>query len=164
MMELFLNISMRPGKKIMAIAICFLLTLHVNAQLVKPAFDKHLADSLGADEYGMKMYVLVILKTGSNKVQDKQKADSLFLGHMQNINRLVKAGKLVVAGPFETNEKKYEGIFILNVTTIEEAKPLLEMDPAIKAKALDVELFQWYGSAALPMYLKFHEQVKSKDF
>lgn len=33
-------------------------------------FDKALADSLGADQYGMKMYFLVILKTGSDQITD----------------------------------------------------------------------------------------------
>ena len=110
------------------------------------------------------MYVLVILKPGSNKIDDKQKADSLFIGHLQNIGQLAKIGKLVAAGPLKKNEKGYEGIFVLNVRTIEEANTLLETDPAIKAKMLDTELFQWYGSAALPLYLKYHDNVKKKDF
>ena len=35
-------------------------------------YDKKLADSLGADEYGMKKYVLAILKTGSFKLLNKK--------------------------------------------------------------------------------------------
>jgi hypothetical protein len=31
-------------------------------------------------------------------------------------------------------------------------------------KALDAELFQWYGSAALPLYLKYHDNVKKMNF
>lgn len=58
-----------------------------------------------------------------------------------------------MAGPLQKNEKSYGGIFILNVEAIEEAKALLETDPAIKAQLLDSELYGWYGSAALPLYL-----------
>jgi len=36
-----------------------------------------LADALGSDDYGMKMYVLVILKTGAASF-DKKITDSLF--------------------------------------------------------------------------------------
>jgi len=54
---------------------------------IERKYNKQLADSLGADDYGMKIYVLVILKTGKAKIEDKQKADSLFLGHLQNIKR-----------------------------------------------------------------------------
>jgi uncharacterized protein YciI len=98
------------------------------------------------------------------KMEDKQKTDSLFLGHLQNIKRLAEAGKLIVAGPLKKNAKEYEGIFILNVRTIDEANILLETDPAIKSKALETELFQWYGSAALPLFLKYHDNVRKKDF
>ncbi len=136
----------------------------LHAQSNNSAYDQQLADSLGGDDYGMKAYVLVILKTGSATIKDKAVTDSLFRGHMQNIKTLAEAGKLVVAGPLQKNEKAYRGIFILNVATIEEAKALLVTDPAVKANLLDSELFTWYGSAALPMYLKFHQKVEKKTF
>lgn len=145
---------------IVLIVCCF----SANAQTSNAKYDKALADSLGADDYGMKMYVLVILTTGANKIENKTITDSLFAGHMQNIKRMVNAGKLAVAGPFKKNEKNYRGIFILNVNTIEEAKDLLANDPAIQAKLLDAEIYNWYGSAALPMYLPASEKVGKKSF
>lgn len=131
----------------------------VYAQNQPPAFNKALADSLDADKYGMKMYVMVILKTGSATITDKVTVDSLFKGHMDNIGHLADRGKLVVAGPFQKNEKQYRGIFILNTSSLEEARALLQTDPAIKAQLLDTELFNWYGSAALPLYLKHHPEI-----
>jgi uncharacterized protein YciI len=83
---------------------------------------------------------------------------------MRNIGRLANEGKLIVAGPMQKNTAGYRGIFILNVKTVDEAKLLLDTDPAIKAGLLEPELYQWYGSAALPMYLKFHDHVKKKNF
>ena len=130
------------------------------AQSDNPNYNKVLADSLGGDEYGMKGYVLVILKTGTNKIDNKQRTDSLFKGHLENIRRLASLGKLVVAGPLGKNEKTYRGIFILNVKTIDEASSLLSTDPTIKEKLLEPELYRWYGSAALPMYLKSHEEIE----
>jgi uncharacterized protein YciI len=131
---------------------------------VNPKYDKTLADSLGADEYGMKMYVLVLLKTGTAKINDKKITDSLFAGHMKNIQRLADEGKLSVAGPLQKNDKNYRGIFILNVKTIDEANTLLQTDPTIKAQVLDAELYGWYGSAALPMYLPASEKVNKLNF
>lgn len=131
-----------------------------NAQTENPNYDSKLAESLGADDYGMKMYVLAILKTGSNKIDDKEKLNELFKGHMDNINRLAKDGKLIVAGPLKKNDKNYRGIFILNAKTIEEANELLLTDPAIKEKLFEVEVFEWYGSAALPEYLKIHDKIE----
>jgi hypothetical protein len=78
---------------------------------------------------------------------------------MANIGRLVEEGKLIVAGPMKKNEKNYRGIFILNVKK-EEAVSILDTDPAIKAKLLEPEIYEWYGSAALPVYLPYHEKVQ----
>lgn len=129
-----------------------------------PNFDKTLADKLGGDDYGMKSYFLVILKTGTNTTTDKELISNSFRGHMDNINRLVKEGKLIVAGPLGKNENNYRGIFILNdLKSLEEAKELLQTDLAIKNELLDYEIFTWYGSAALPEYLPFSDKIwKSK--
>ena len=148
-----------------SIVIFFALSfLYLNgfAQADNPKYDKALADSLGGDDYGMKSYILVILKTGTNRTAKKETADSLFKGHIANIIRLASLGKLIVAGPIKKNDKSYRGIFILNVSTIEEANALLTSDPAIKEQLLEAELFQWYGSAALPEYLKVHEKIEKK--
>ena len=152
----------------MVCRLLFALTLLMAAPFLKaqssnPEYDKALADSLGADNYGMKMYVLVLLKTGP-ETKDKKTTDSLFSGHMKNIKRLVEMGKLVVAGPLQKNEKEYRGIFILNVKTIEEAATLLQTDPAIYAGLLVPELYGWYGSAALPLYLPASKKVNRENF
>lgn len=107
----------------------------------------------------MKTYILVILKTGNNQTTDKALINNSFRGHLNNINRLVAQGKLIVAGPLGKNEKTYRGIFILNVSTFDKANELLQTDPAIKEGLLNVELYNWYGSAALPKYLKFSEKI-----
>ena len=125
-----------------------------------PNYDKTLADKLGGDDYGMKSYFLVILKTGTNTTTDKELISNSFRGHMDNINRLAEEGKLIVAGPLGKNENNYRGIFILNnLKSIEEAKELLQTDLAIKNDLLDYEIFTWYGSAALPEYLPFSDKV-----
>lgn len=148
---------------LIAVISAFALHCQVSAQSGPSRYNKSLADSLGADDYGMKKYVLVILKTGKRVNVGKATQDSLFTGHMKNIGRLVEAGKLVVAGPMQQNEKSYRGIFILNVSTLEEAALLMDTDPAIKGGLLEPELFGWYGSAALPMYLKYHSLVQKKE-
>lgn len=132
---------------------------NILAQKANPNYDEALSKKLGADDYGMKNYVFVILKTGENKTTDKEERNRLFRGHMENIQRLVGNGKLVVAGPFGENDKTWRGLFILNVKTVEEAKELVQTDPAIKAGIFDVELVPWYGSAALPEYLPASDKI-----
>lgn len=125
-----------------------------------PNYDIALAEKLGADDYGMKNYIFVILRTGSNKTTDKTFISNAFRGHLDNINKLVEQNKLIVAGPLGQNVNNYRGIFILNnVASFEEANELLQTDPAIKAGLLDAELYNWYGSAALPQYLEFSDRV-----
>lgn len=147
-------------KRIIILSLLCLSGLSLKAQEPKPQYNKALADSLGADEYGMKMYYLVLLKTGPEQIADKEKVKQLFAGHMENIGRLAQAGKLVVAGPMGKNDKQYRGIFILAVKTRKEAEDLLTTDPAVKSGLLAVELYEWYGSAALPVYLDVHKQIE----
>ncbi|HVG17379.1 MAG TPA: hypothetical protein VM935_20565 [Chitinophagaceae bacterium] len=155
----------RNSQVLKTIITCLLVSysLYAGAQNTSPKYDKRLADSLGSDDNGMKRYVLAILKTGTATGYDKIMTDSLFRGHMQNIGKLAKMGKLVVAGPLQKNGKNYRGIFILNVSTIAEAALLLDTDPAIRGRLLDSELYGWYGSAALPLYLPAHETLQKKS-
>lgn len=147
-------------KTITVLTFLCLFSLPGLAQSVNPAYDPSLAKTLGGDDYGMKSYVMVILKTGPNNISDKATRDKLFEGHLKNIGRLADLGKLVVAGPLGKNEQTYRGIFILDVKSLDEARELLQTDPVIKEKVMEADLFTWYGSAALPEYLKAHKKIE----
>lgn len=134
------------------------------SQTTNANYDSTLAKKLGADEYGMKTYVMVVLKTGTNKNTDKKLIDSCFAIHMSNMGVMVKAGKLIVAGPFGKNEDSFRGIFILNVKDFEEAALLLQNDAAIKEKLLEPVFYKWYGSAALPEYLPASDKIWKTGF
>ena len=127
---------------------------------VNPNYDKVLAEKLRADDYGMKSYFLVILKTGTNTTASKDLITKSFRGHMDNINKLVKEEKLCVAGPLGKNDKAYRGIFILhNIADMDAAKAILQTDPAIQTGLLDFDIYNWYGSAALPEYLPASDKI-----
>lgn len=138
------------------------LNLTSFAQETESKYDEKLAKSLNADERGMKKYVFCILKTGTNTTATKEESQKLFEGHMTNIGKLAKEGKLVLAGPFMKNDRNYRGIYIFNVETIEEAKALVATDPAIQSNLLEAELTPWYGTAALQEILKIHEKITKK--
>jgi uncharacterized protein YciI len=129
------------------------------AQADNKAYNKALADSLGADEYGMKNYFFVILRTGPANTDDKEKVSQAFRGHLDNISRLVKINKLIIAGPFGKNDKEYRGLYIFSAADRKEMDELLATDPAIKEGYLVPEVFEWYGSAALPMYLEYSKKI-----
>lgn len=122
-------------------------------------YDSVLAEELGADQYGMRSYVIAFLKAGPNRDQDSITAVELQRAHRANINRLAREGKLVVAGPF-LDGGEMAGLFIFNVATIEEARELTKSDPAIKEGRLIMELHPWYGSAALVQVNNIHNTIK----
>lgn len=125
-------------------------------------FEDDLAKALGADEYGMKTYVMAFLKKGPNRNLDSTAAAELQRAHLDNINRLAKDNKLVIAGPF-MDHGDIRGIYIFDVESIEDAKILTESDPAIKAGSLIMELHQWYGSAALMKVNEIHGKISKKE-
>lgn len=130
----------------------------------KAKFNQELATSLGADQYGMKPYTIVMLTTGTAKIEDKTKMGTLMKGHMENIGKLANEGKIVVAGPFlEKNKENYRGMFIFNTKSKEEAEQWVKTDPAVQAGIFSYEIFPWYGSAALPLYLKHHDEISKEN-
>ena len=104
---------------------------------------------------------MAFLRKGPNREKDSLKRDELQRAHMDNINRMAKAGQLVVAGPFMDNSE-IRGIYIFNVATVEEAKKLTETDPLIQSGGLVMELKPWYGSAALMKVVEMHDRVAKK--
>ncbi|KIA93955.1 MULTISPECIES: YciI family protein [unclassified Flavobacterium] len=149
-------------KKAIVLLVFLFMNVIVFSQETEVKFDENLAKSLNADDYGMKKYVFCLLKSGTNTTASKEETKKLFEGHMANIGKLAKEGKLVVAGPFMKNDKNYRGIYIFNVATIEEAKALVATDPAINANLLEAELIPWYATAALQETLKIHEKIAKK--
>ncbi len=128
-----------------------------------PDFDQALADSLKADDYGMRMYYFVVLKTGENNNSDQEFLKRIFGGHMENIRKLSEEGKLVVAGPFGKNDAAYRGLLILNANSIEEAAKLVKSDPAVAENVFAYDIFPWYGSAALGVYLDTHKKIAKNN-
>lgn len=122
------------------------------------AFDSIKAQAYGADDYGMKKYVIAFLKRGPNRSLDKDSAASLQNAHMANIGKMAEAGKLVLAGPFYGNDD-LRGLYVFNVQSIAEAEALTNTDPAIIAGSLEMELKEWYGSAALMAINEIHTSI-----
>ncbi len=121
-------------------------------------YDADLARSVGADENGMRAYVLVILKTGPNKVAAGPERDAMFKGHFANINRLAAEGKLAVAGPLDGVDG-WRGLFVLAVADIDEAARITATDPVISAGEMVAEFHKFYGSAALMLVGQHHDRV-----
>ena len=124
-------------------------------------YDAALAKQLGADDYGMRSYVMVILKTGPNDktLTDKEQRAEIFKGHFSNMRALAEDKHLILAGPFGDPEGIKRGLYIFNVKTVKEAQKLVMTDPAVEAGIFTPEFTPYYGSAALMQVNSLHKRI-----
>lgn len=146
---------------LVAMSLITVASVHAEDASAKPEskFDAALAHKLGADERGMRRYVLVILKTGPKRMPDGDARKAMFAGHMANIGRLAKEGKLALAGPFEDSKDGWRGLFVFAVDSVDEAKKLTDTDPVIVNGEMAAEYHPWYASAAVMQIPELHEKL-----
>jgi uncharacterized protein YciI len=130
-----------------------------------PAYDAALAQKVGADEMGMRKYVLVILKTSAKPVPKGPERDAMFRGHFANMKKLADAGQLAFAGPFgdsNAGEGSWRGLFVFAVPTIDEARALTATDPVLQQGEMVAEYHELYGSASLMLVPETYLKVAKK--
>lgn len=104
------------------------------------------ASCLAQDQEGnppaeiVKYYFVELITNPAKPDLPKAQVDSIQTAHMANIGKLVEDKKLVLAGPFENGG----GIFILKVSSQEEAEELAAQDPAVSAGRLLTKIRPWY--------------------
>jgi uncharacterized protein YciI len=91
--------------------------------------------------YGQtKNYTIVFLHKKSDGAQlSQEESKKIMDGHMANMGRLSKEGKLLAAGPFEGGG----GLFIMNSTNEEEVKSWISTDPGVQAKRWNIEILPY---------------------
>ena len=141
--------------------VCLVLSFLSLAQDAN-TYDKALAEKLGADDYGMKSYVMVTLITGNAKNLSEEETKAAFAGHFSNMSKLAEEGKLVVSGPYVDARPK-RGFFIFNTVSIDEAEEWVKTDPAIISGLLDYQLDKVYSSAALMTVADTHKTLSKQD-
>lgn len=101
----------------------------------------------------MRTYGFVLLRRGPAWTPESTPETKRILeGHLANIKAMARAGKLVVAGPFDADPTQKDapaGIFIFDTTNADEIRALIAKDPAIRAGRLVAEILPWYGPAGL---------------
>lgn len=148
---------------IMVFSACQPSTETMESPSITSGFDSLKALEYGADDYGMRKYVVAFLKSGPNRDLSPEKAKELQVAHMKNIRAMADAGKLVLAGPFY-DDGELRGLYFFDVENLEEAKALTNSDPAIQAGSLVMELKEWYGSAALMAVGDIHKNISKIKF
>lgn len=128
-----------------------------------PAFDAELASELGADDLGMRRYVMAFLKSGPKPSESPETARELQAAHLANIRRMAEHGQLVLAGPF-MDDGDIRGIYVFATDSVAQAREWTESDPAVQAGALAMELHPWYGSAAVMKVNEIHQKIAKTSF
>ena len=101
---------------------------------------------VGPGGYEMTTYYVGFLYRGAKWTpEETPETRKLQEEHMANILKMGAEGKLVIAGPF-TDKGDLRGLYVFRVASAEEAKALVESDPAVKAGRLRFELHPWYAA------------------
>jgi len=87
------------------------------------------------------IYTFVFLHKRTDLPQlPKEEVDKIMKGHMANMERLAKEGKLLAAGPFDGGG----GIFILKKgSTVAEVQEWISTDPGVVAKRWNIEILPY---------------------
>jgi len=100
----------------------------------------------GDTTYIMKKYYMVLLLTNPDKEQlDSIQVATIQKAHLDNISKLAKEGKIVMAGPMG-DDGDLRGIFVMDCSSLEEAEELVNTDPAIKKKRMLFEVHPWWAA------------------
>jgi uncharacterized protein YciI len=85
-------------------------------------------------------YIIVFLNKKSDAAQlSEAETETIMKGHMANMERLAKEGKLLAAGPFEGGG----GIFIMKSTSVREVEGWISTDPGVQAKRWSIEIMPY---------------------
>ncbi|MEJ2003723.1 MAG: hypothetical protein P8X57_01895 [Cyclobacteriaceae bacterium] len=94
-------------------------------------------------------YIWVFLNTNPERENlGEEEVNDIQRRHLENIGKLAREGKLLVAGPFNSGG----GIFIMNTADMQLARQWILSDPAIRANRFRIEMFEWtprIGNACL---------------
>ena len=107
-------------------------------------------DEESGDTVIMQQYFIAFLKSGPNRSQNKAEADSLQKLHMAHLGRMYQEGYADISGPFG-DDGDIRGITIYNVPTQQMADSLANMDPAVKAGRLVIEVHPWWAAKGFPL-------------
>ena len=112
-----------------------------------------LVTSMGAGAVGtpvaaqdkMVTFYLCLLVTPANPAKAPADMAQLQIDHLANLKRIMEGGKGVIAGPI-ADEGTLRGILVLRVNSVDEARAIVDADPAVKAGQLAVEIHPWFAA------------------
>jgi len=102
-------------------------------------------DQATGDTVIMQKYFIAFLKTGPNRDQSQEVADSLQTLHMEHLGNMYELGYADISGPFD-QDGDIRGITIYNVPNKQMADSLANADPSVQAGRLLIEIHPWWAA------------------
>ena len=107
-------------------------------------------DEKTKDTVIMQQYFIAFLKTGPKRDQSEEEANKLQEAHMAHLGRMYELGYADISGPFG-DDGEIRGITIYNTPTLAMADSLANLDPAVKAGRLVIEVHPWWAAKGFPL-------------
>ncbi|WP_281541658.1 YciI family protein [Maribacter aestuarii] len=107
-------------------------------------------DEKTKDTVLMQQYFIAFLKSGPNRSQAKEEADSLQALHLAHLGKMYELGYADISGPFG-DDGVIRGITIYNTPTLEMADSLANSDPMVKSGRLIIEVHPWWAAKGFPL-------------
>jgi uncharacterized protein YciI len=99
-------------------------------------------------KYEMGTFYLCLLVKPANWSADKMPEAQVVQAHFKHVQSLVASGKAAIAGPFVDNTR-IAGVFVMNVSSADEARALEEADPLVKSADFSVEVLKWWAAKGI---------------
>ncbi len=126
-------------------------TADVKQELIDKGFQVFdYVDEKTKDTVLMQQYFVAFLKSGPKRSQSKEEADSLQTLHLAHLGRMYEAGYADISGPFG-DDGDIRGITIYNVPSLQMADSLANLDPAVQAGRLEIEVHPWWAAKGFPL-------------
>ncbi|CAL1519903.1 YciI family protein [Chitinophaga sp. MM2321] len=132
-----------PALLLLGFLVVVIISFHPTTPLKTIALSVQPARQTLGGEPAVKRYWMVFLKKGPQRNQSEAEAEEIQRGHINNITRLAKARKIVLAGPFG-NDEDLRGIFIMDCKDSIEAVTLINSDPAVQSGRLSFIIKPWW--------------------
>ena len=127
------------------------LVSEVEAELKKAGYMTfNYVDEKTKDTVIMQQYFIAFLKSGPNRDQPKEVADSLQNLHLEHLGRMYELGYADISGPFG-DDGEIRGITIYNTPTQHMADSLANLDPMVQAGRLQIEIHPWWAAKGFPL-------------
>jgi uncharacterized protein YciI len=89
------------------------------------------------------IYTLKLIPALLDETNWTEREHAVISRHFEALQELLIQNKLILAGRTLNMDESTFGIVILQTSTEEEAKRLMELDPAVKEKVMTAELFPY---------------------